>query len=186
MALNRNNADTEERPHYRPYALARYPHHLFSLGDHLFDAFDSTYEIPTHWLQEITGERPAAGAGVRSTEITDNDQVFRIDLPVQGYTPDELNVKLVRDRFLVIEGAKKQRKEQEGDKGFVIAVSTQKFQRSFVVPQGVDVQKLRSSFGQDGTLCIEAPKVLRPEQMPGERNIQIEHGGYLGLENGPM
>lgn len=165
--------------HHHPLMdVQRYPHHVFSLADHLLDGFDSMYEVPSTWLSEMTRDRPL-NAG-RTTEIVNSDKEFKINLHVEDYKPEELNVKVVRDRFLVVEGKKKEQRESEGDKGFVTGIVANEFTRSFVLPKEVDVQNVRSNLTKEGILMIQVPKVER-NAIKHERQIAIEHGGQIAV-----
>jgi len=152
--------------HYPPV-----PHHAF--GEQFLHAFDSPFEIPSQLLTELTRERPLQHG--RTTEIINNEKEFKINLPVENYKPEDLNVKLVRDQFLVIDAKKLEKREQGGDEGFVTGVVTEEFTRCFVIPKGVDLQNLKTRWNRDGTLVIQAPKIEVPA-VQHERQLMIEYG----------
>jgi HSP20 family molecular chaperone IbpA len=77
---------------------------------------------------------------------------------------------LLELNFLSFLGKKKE--EHKTDKE--VAVSMREFRRSFAIPRGVDVTKLKSKF-QNGVLSIEAPKYSPPAAVSHERKIAIEH-----------
>lgn len=104
-----------------------------------------------------------------TTQMINTDDKFQINLHVDQFKPDQLSVKCVKDRFLVVSGKREVEKDTDGAKSYVI----QEFTRSFVVPKGVDVAQLKSSMSKDGVLAIEAPK--KPLEIKNdERMIAIE------------
>jgi len=141
--------------HYRPSSLL----------DQMFHFPDQLFEIPSTWL-DVPHEQIQAG---RTTELVNTADKFKLNLAVEGYRPEELDVKVVRDRFLVVHGKHGERKETEGATGFV----KREFTRSFAIPNGVDLARLKSNLMGDGSLIIEAPK-RSDLPIAHERAIPIE------------
>ena len=145
-----------------PLSTRRRGYHPFH---HAWDL--DPFEIPSQLLTDLT-TRPLASAG-RTTEFTNTDDQFRIGLDVQGFKPDELNVKCVRDRYLVVQGKKAAVQEGEG----AAVAQAQEFTKSFMVPRGVDIANLKSNLKR-GVLTIQAPKQRLPA-VENERSIAIQH-----------
>jgi HSP20 family molecular chaperone IbpA len=80
----------------------------------MFHFPDQLFEIPSTWL-DVPHEQIQAG---RTTELVNTADKFKLNLAVEGYRPEELDVKVVRDRFLVVHGKHGERKETEGATGF--------------------------------------------------------------------
>lgn len=95
--------------------------------------------------------------------------IFRLELDVQHFKPDEVNVKVLDD-YVIVEGC---HEEKEDEHGYI----SRKFVRRYKVPEGFDVNALISSLSSDGVLTITAPKL--PREGNNERNVPIIHTGAL-------
>jgi len=105
---------------------------------------------------------------IRST-ATAADGPFKVCVPVTGFKPEELSVKLV-DRDLVIEA---QHEEKDAEKGQVRR--SQQMQRRFHLPAIFDADALTSSLSKDGVLTVTAPrKVTLASLAPSPIQIKIE------------
>lgn len=83
-----------------------------------------------------------------------------------AFSPEELSVKVV-GKSLKIEG----KHEEKGEDG---EFSSQQFTRIYQIPDDVDLEQLTSSFSSEGVLYVEAPRLVKEELKPTERNIPIE------------
>src|SRR4051812_42905240 len=92
--------------HDLPIHYYRTPHHMLSMADQLFDSLDSMFEIPSSWLEEPSRQRQEQRSmpSGRTMEIVNSNDQFKINLAVENFKPQELSVKCVKDRFLVVEG----------------------------------------------------------------------------------
>jgi len=90
-------------------------------------------------------------------------------VPVRGYRPEELTVK-VTENGKAIEVSGKHEERSEDGKG----CSVSQFSRTFTVPQDVEVEKIESRMAGDGTeLTVTAP-VVRKTALETEKNIPIQ------------
>ncbi|XP_077981196.1 alpha-crystallin A chain-like [Glandiceps talaboti] len=96
----------------------------------------------------------------------DTQDRFRVMLDVHHFQPDEVTLKLVDNRIVVC--AKHEEKQDEH--GYI----SREFTRQYIVPNGTDLQQIKSRLSQDGILTIEAPKLS--VEPPKERVIPIERG----------
>lgn len=80
------------------------------------------------------------------------DEAFHRSFDVQHFTPEEINVKLVGENVIAIEG----KHEEKGDEHGSIS---RHFVRKFTVPKGFDLTKVESRLSSDGVLTIIAPKI---------------------------
>ncbi|EYC42695.1 hypothetical protein Y032_0521g2865 [Ancylostoma ceylanicum] len=126
--------------------------------DDLFDEFDHLERAlrPLHRFPQ--GEM----CGL-SDKVTNDDSKLSISLEVSQFKPEELKVTL-EGRTLMIEG--KQEIEQDG------VYSKRCFTRHWVLPEEVDIERIRSSLTEDGHMAIEAPKIAKPNA--AVRNIPIQ------------
>ncbi|XP_066991245.1 protein lethal(2)essential for life [Anabrus simplex] len=93
---------------------------------------------------------------------------FKVNLDVQQFRPDELNVKVVDD-VIVVEGKHEERKD---DHGYI----ARQFQRLYKLRDDIDLDGVSSALSSDGILTITAP-VKQPVPLPGlnERIIPVIH-----------
>ena len=70
-------------------------------------------------------------------------QEYKLVLNMQNYTPDNITVKLV-DRTISV---------------FAHDGATEDFMQKHIVPEGIDLDQLTSSFSEDGILVIRAPRM---------------------------
>ncbi|XP_059474263.1 alpha-crystallin A chain-like [Neocloeon triangulifer] len=101
-------------------------------------------------------------SGVSSVS-NDNTQ-FQANLDVQQFKPEEISVKTV-DNAVVIEGKHEEKQDQHG---FI----SRQFVRKYVLPEGVDKEKVECKLSSDGVLTISAPKLALPQSEP-EKSIPI-------------
>ncbi|CAJ0596996.1 unnamed protein product [Cylicocyclus nassatus] len=97
-------------------------------------------------------------------ETVNDDKKFSVAIDVSRFKPENLKVNLDGHK-LTIEG-KQEVKEENG-------YSMRSFVRSWVLPENVDLEALKSSLSDNGRLSIEAPKIQKPEPETG-RSIPIE------------
>lgn len=84
-----------------------------------------------------------------STIANKKDQ-FKVNLDVQQFKPEEINVKLVDD-FLVVEGKHEEKQDQHG-------YISRQFTRRYKLPANVNAEAIQSHLSSDGILSITAPK----------------------------
>lgn len=84
-----------------------------------------------------------------STIANKKDQ-FKVNLDVQQFKPEEINVKLVDD-FLVVEGKHEEKQDQHG-------YISRQFTRRYKLPANVNLEAIQSHLSSDGILSITAPK----------------------------
>lgn len=113
----------------------------------------------------------SGNSGLSSLHDSKND--FKVNLDVQQFKPEEINVRL-QDNFLVVEAKHEERQDKHG-------YVSRHFTRRYKLPDNVDVEKIKSSLSSDGVLSLTAPKKV-PEA-PGERSIPIERTNQPALKN---
>jgi len=105
---------------------------------------------------------------------------FQVCMDVEQFKPNELNVKVVDDNIIVVEG---KHEDREDDHGFI----SRHFVRRYALPKGYEADKVQSSLSSDGVLTITVPKPQAIEDKTKERVIQIQQTGPAHLnikENG--
>ena len=94
--------------------------------------------------------------------------MYKIDINVQQFKPEELVIKTVGQTVQV--EAKHEEKTSDG-----ASYSTRNFSQSFTLPRGVDPESVASSLSRDGKLTIQAPMPKAPKLSSNERLVPIKH-----------
>jgi len=102
-----------------------------------------------------------------STVQSDKDK-FEVQLDVQQFKPDEIDVKVV-DKYVVVSAKHEEKKDEHG------WVSRQ-FVRKYLIPEQCDIDQVKSSLSTDGVLSITAPRKDQP-QLQNEKVVKIECTG---------
>ncbi|CAK1546816.1 unnamed protein product [Leptosia nina] len=113
----------------------------------------------------------ALARDVGSTIVSEKDK-FHINLDVQHFSPDEINVKTA-DGYVVVEAKHEEKKDEHG------SISRQ-FVRKYSLPEGVESEDIVSQLSSDGILTITAPR--REIDSKGERVIPITQTGPVRKE----
>lgn len=98
----------------------------------------------------------------------DNNLLIHADLP--GLTKDDVKVDVV-EGMIIIEGERKEQKEEKGEGRYYSECSYGSFSRSIPLPEGADVSAANAKF-QNGVLEISVPlpKQIKPEA----RRLEIQ------------
>jgi HSP20 family protein len=136
--------------------------------DRLFDDFGggfwrtrgSAFDVVPFWGREAA---PAV-------DFTDTDKAYEITAELPGI--DEKNVEVkVANGVLTIKGEKHEDKEEKKKDYYLRERSYGSFERSFQVPDGVDVDKIDASF-KKGVLTVTLPK--KPEAQTAAKKIDVK------------
>jgi len=101
---------------------------------------------------------------------TKDAYLFKADLP--GIKDKDLEVTMTGNR-LNVSGKREEEKEETSDRYYTYERTYGSFTRSFTLPDGADVDKLRASLDQ-GVLTIHVPK--RAEVQPKKIVVKTETG----------
>ncbi len=129
---------------------------------------------PFRMIRDIMGADPFAGmvspdGGMFAPdiEIKENKEGYCVCADLPGVKPDDLEVSVTGNR-LTIHGSRKEEQRREDDRYFAYERSYGSFSRSFVLPEGADLDTLRAELS-DGVLQITIPK--KAEMQP--RRIEV-------------
>lgn len=108
----------------------------------------------------------AAADGLQSPLIQDTEEgrVLKLRFDVTQYEPDEIVVKTVDNRLTV------QAKHEERSENRSVY---REYNREFHLPDGTDVEQIRSSLSKDGVLTVDCP-LPSPQLHGASRRIPIE------------
>jgi HSP20 family protein len=126
--------------------LVRYNPNSLDLLDNVSSWFDDIFPTPTF------GRSALPAVDVRET---DAEYLMEVELP--GLTEKDVDVKL-ENTLLTISSTKDEKKEEKKN-GYVLRERrSAHFSRSFVLPEGVDSEKIAAEF-KNGILKLSFPKV---------------------------
>ena len=142
--------------------------------DRIFDSFDrGFFGFPsTRSLFDIEALFPRKTAWdlVPAVDVAENEKHYELTAELPGINEKDIDLK-VSNGILTISGDKEEKKE-ESDKGYYLSERNYgSFQRSFQVPDGVDVDKIDATF-KNGVLTVTLPKT--PEAQKAEKKIAIK------------
>ncbi|EEB10971.1 protein lethal, putative [Pediculus humanus corporis] len=109
------------------------------------------------------------------SNITSNENEFKINLDVQQFPPECLNVKVV-DNSVIVEGKHEERADEHG-------YISRQFTRRYVLPDNVDPSTVVSNLSSDGVLTVAAPKKIAPAPA-NERVVPIVHTQQPAIKSG--
>ncbi|NLG63329.1 MAG: Hsp20/alpha crystallin family protein [Candidatus Cloacimonetes bacterium] len=100
--------------------------------------------------------------------VRENDEQVTVEAELPGVRPDDVDIS-VENGMLSISGEKRAEQEKKDENWHVMERRYGRFERTFTLPRGVDVEAIRATF-DDGVLRIEMPK--REEARP--RRIRVD------------
>jgi HSP20 family protein len=117
-------------------------HHVNDLFPEFFDpAMDEATQRAASWLPAAEGR------------LEDGTYIIQLALP--GMDPKEVQVSLM-DNVLTVKGERKADHDTTGKDYFVREVAYGAFQRSFALPEGVDVAQVEAKYA-NGMLEVRVP-----------------------------
>jgi HSP20 family protein len=124
----------------------------------------------------LFGRMPAArmGEGLEEfmplADIVEREKEYLIKLDLPEVPKEDVKV-LFDDGVLTIRGERKTEKEEKGDKVHRTERYYGMFERSFVLPEDVDVTAIRAE-SKDGVLTIHMPRVAVEKTRPVAITVQ--------------
>jgi len=111
----------------------------------------------SRWFDDLLVEPTLGRSVLPAVDIreTDSDYLMEVDLP--GLSEKDVEVKL--DNTLLTISSNRDEKKEEKKNGYVLRERrAARFSRSFVLPEGVDREKITAEF-KNGILRLSFPKV---------------------------
>ncbi|XP_013188042.1 protein lethal(2)essential for life-like [Amyelois transitella] len=156
---------------FSPFSLA---HRNFGDPRHWNNSF-RPLETLMRPMEQLSAAMNQLALNELGTKITTDDEKFQVNVDVQHFAPEEINVKVL-DGQVVIEG---KHEEKRDDHGYV----SRHFVRRYALPQGCLPDTVESKLSSDGVLTVTAPKVLALPST-GERIVPITHTGPIKKQIG--
>jgi len=134
---------------YRPLGLGRTNSPLTELMDEF-------------WGKDISNVRGSNSATfIPATNIVKNEDSYRIDVAAPGFNKEHFHLD-VEDELLTLKAEVKENKEESKENFTRREFSINSFNRSFTLPDGVDVEGIEANYNQ-GVLSVVIP--LKVEEM---------------------
>jgi HSP20 family protein len=153
--------------------------------DRLFDEFTSGWpwsssrrglkgmtEPLRGMMEPFRGTPFAWGAATPAVDVVDKDTAIEVRAELPGMDEGDIDVK-ISGGLLTIHGEKKEEKEEGEAEGnyYVSERRYGSFQRSFRIPDGIDLDKVDATF-KKGVLIVTLPKT--PEAQEKVKTIQVK------------
>ena len=142
--------------------------------DQLFDRFDGGFRLPMMRrlfdFEPLWRDEGPAGIGMPAVDVAEDDKEFRITAELPGLDEKNIEVSLTGDRLL-LKGEKHQEKEETKKNYHLSERSYGSFQRTFTLPDGVDVDQVAATFAK-GVLTITLPKTAAAQQQ--QKKIEVK------------
>jgi len=142
--------------------------------DRLFDRFSGSFGFPSlrrmfdaepSWRNESSFSFPSP-----AVELTEDDKAYKVTAELPGLESKDVEVT-VSDSMLTIKGEKQQEKEEKQKNYHLSERSYGSFQRSFMLPEGVDASKIAADLSK-GVLTITLPKTAEAQKQP--KKIEVK------------
>lgn len=135
-----------------------------NLVDSIFDDF---FQTP-FW-----DESHQSTMGTMSTDVTESDKEYRIEMDLPGYAKEDVNASL-KDGYLTVSAQRNKENEDTDKNGKVIR--RERYQgmcrRSFYVGEHITETDINASF-KDGVLTLQVPKKERQPEIEQKKFISI-------------
>ena len=122
------------------------------------DMFPSSFNslVKDFFDNEVNEVYPSKAFFKPSTDITETDDAFELEISVPGIKKDEIKIEL-NNGVLEISGERKNQREEAKDKYHLSEITYGKFTRRFTLPDNVDADKIDAHV-EDGVLSLSIPK----------------------------
>jgi HSP20 family protein len=111
----------------------------------------------SHWFDDVLSMPTLGRSSVPAVDVRETDAEFLMEVELPGLTEKDVEVKL-ENTLLTVSSSKDQKKEEKKN-GYVLRERRSvQFSRSFVLPEGVDREKIAAEF-KNGVLQLTFPKV---------------------------
>lgn len=142
--------------------------------DRLFDDFHAfDFRRPSArslFGRELPSLRSADWPVAPAMDLVEKDNAYEISAELPGIDEKNVEIKLA-NHTLTIKGEKQEEKEKKDKDYYLSERRYGAFQRSFQLPEGVDVDKIDASFAK-GVLTVKLPKTT--EALKAEKKIAVK------------
>ena len=114
----------------------------------------------------------AAFSGMPAVDVTETEKGYKVVAELPGMDENNIEVKITNG-MLTIKGEKQEEKEEEKQDYYLRERSFGSFERTFPVPDGVELDKVDASF-KKGVLTVTLPKTAGAQKT--EKKITVKAG----------
>jgi HSP20 family protein len=127
----------------------RYDMNLIRYNPNGLDLLDNV----TRWFDDVF--EPSLGTSLPAVDVRETEEAYLMEVELPGLSEKDVEVKL-DNTLLTISSRKDEKKEEKN--GYVMRERrSASFSRSFVLPEGVDREKIDAEF-KNGVLNLSFPK----------------------------
>ena len=142
--------------------------------DQLFEDFDLGFwrmprRVPVFGMEPLWQSELSSGM-VPSVDVVENDHAYEITAELPGLDEKDIEVKQ-SNGVLTIKGEKKEETEEKKQDFYVSERLYGSFERSFRVPESVNIDKIEATF-KKGVLTLVLPK--KPEAQSAAKQITVK------------
>jgi len=114
----------------------------------------------------LSAEGAHTRAWVPAVDVAEDEHSYTLALELPGVKSEDVTIQ-VQGKRLLVQGEKKQQLESQADRVHRFERSFGSFQRVFVLPDTVDVERIAAA-AENGVLTITLPKTERakPREIP--------------------
>jgi HSP20 family protein len=142
--------------------------------DRLFDDIDrGSWSTPFRrslFAEPLSRRALTFEAALPAVDVAETEKAYEITAELPGLDEKSIEVKLVNGG-LTIKGEKQEEKEEKKKDYYLHERKFGSFERSFQIPEGVEVDKIEASF-KKGVLSVTLPK--KPEAQKPEKKIEVK------------
>jgi HSP20 family protein len=111
----------------------------------------------SRWFDDFLIEPSIGNSALPAVDVRESDSAYLMEVELPGLSEKDVEVKL--DNTLLTISSRKEEKKEEKKNGYVLRERrSAHFSRSFVLPEGVDREKIDAEF-KNGVLNLTFPKV---------------------------
>lgn len=105
-----------------------------------------------------------------AVNVKENEKEFSIELAAPGYKKDSFNIE-IKDEYLKISSKNESNSTSKDDKFYRREFTYSSFERSFYLPENVNVEEIKASYNE-GILFVSIPKKAKIENKPKLIEVQ--------------
>ena len=142
--------------------------------DRLFDRFSVGSGFPS--LRRLFDMEPmwrseaSFGVTVPAVDLTEDDKAYKLTAELPGMSEKDIEISVTGD-VLVLKGEKRLEREEKEKNRYFSERSYGSFQRSFMLPDGVDRDKIAAEFSK-GVLTLTLPKTADAQKQ--QKKIEVK------------
>ena len=108
------------------------------------------------WFDDMLTEPIFGRSGVPAVDVKETDAEYLMEVELPGLSEKDVEVKL-DNNLLTVSSSKEDKKEEKKDGYLMRERRSSSFARSFVLPEGIDKEKIAAEF-KNGILNLSFPK----------------------------